>query len=68
MTTKKKPVRSPRSKSEGDNSAKARAADGVLRTNDIVAEQAHATGTPIIAQRSLSTVVTMALSPRPGRQ
>jgi catalase len=43
MATNKKPARSSRVRSEGDKSATtAQGQDGVLRTNDIVAEQANA--------------------------
>lgn len=43
MATKKKPARSPRQGSKGDKSTTAaQSRDGVLRTNDIVAEQASA--------------------------
>jgi catalase len=72
MATKKKPARSSRAKSKGDKSAKAaKGRDGVLRTNDIVAQQASASdafvaATPYNSIKELEYGHDNAVTPPPG--
>ncbi|MEX2469483.1 MAG: catalase [Pseudohongiellaceae bacterium] len=69
MSRKKKPARSPRVQGKGGKSAKG--ADGVLRTNDIVAEQASASddfvaAMPHNSNKALEHGHDNAVAPPPG--
>ncbi len=70
MPTKRKSARPPRGKSKGAGSAKP-AADGVLRTNDVVATQANASddfvaAMPYNSNKELEYGLDNAVAPPPG--